>query len=99
MSRPSFFMVLTAIGLAVAVSWPVAWAQEVVPPDAEKALAATGNEQLGRRWEEGDRGLLLLELAAAARAGRRPITRPSLLLNLATEALVKLPLTGSVFGF
>ena len=40
--------------------------------DAEKALAAIGNEQLGRRWEEGERGLLLLELAAPAATGTAP---------------------------
>jgi hypothetical protein len=40
--------------------------------DAEKALAATENEQLGRRWEEGERGLLLLELAAPAAPGAVP---------------------------
>ena len=40
--------------------------------DAEKALATIGNEQLGRRWEEGERGLLLLELAAPAATGTAP---------------------------
>ncbi len=40
--------------------------------DADKALAATGNEQLGRRWDEGERGLLLLELAAPAAPGATP---------------------------